>query len=76
MKLQQDQLYQRGEEYIRIVKLERLAVDYKIITNFAQRDGVHFRMTKKAFCKLIKGLPLVSPEEQKRLLQQGLIPES
>lgn len=68
MKLQQDQLYQKGEEYIRIVKLERLAVDYKILRDVRVREGIHLRMTKKEFCRLIKGTTLVSPEKQKEML--------
>jgi hypothetical protein len=69
MKLQQDQLFKKGDEYIRIVKLERLAVDYKIIKDLQTREGIHLRLVKKEFCKLIKGATIVTPEEQKAILQ-------
>ena len=69
MKLQQDQLYKKGEEYIRIVKLERLIVDYKIIKDLQTRDGIHLRIKKKEFCRFIKEAILVTPEEQKAILK-------
>ena len=31
MKLQQDQVWKRGEEYLRILHLERLEVEYKLV---------------------------------------------
>ena len=59
IKLQQGQIWKRGEEYIRIVHLERLEVEYKSVTNLLSRDGTHHHTSKKEFCKLIKAAELI-----------------
>lgn len=59
IKLQQGQVWKRGEEYIRIVHLERLEVEYKSLTNLLSRDGTHHHTSKKEFCKLIKTAELL-----------------
>ena len=61
IKLQQGQVWKRGEEYIRIVHLERLEVEYKSQTNLLSRDGTHHHTSKKEFCKLIKTAELIPP---------------
>ena len=61
IKLQQGQVWKRGEEYIRIVHLERLEVEYKSLTNLLNRDGTHHHTSKKEFCKLIKTAELIPP---------------
>jgi hypothetical protein len=65
MKLQQGQVWKCGEEYVRIVRLERLEVGYKSATNLRFTDGKHQHTSKKDFCRLLKGAALVreSPEE-------------
>lgn len=60
MKLQQGQLWDLGEHHVRIVVLERLAVEYKDITDLETNDGTHHRVTKKQFCALVKKAKLVS----------------
>lgn len=60
MTLQQNQLWQRSDDYLRIVHLERLSVDYKILKDPATKDGTHHRVTKKEFCRMIKGATLVT----------------
>jgi hypothetical protein len=50
MKLRQGQLWSLGNQHVRIVGLERLAVDYKIITNLETNEGTHHHATKKEFC--------------------------
>ncbi len=62
-KLQQDQVWKTGEGYVRIVRLERLSVAYKIFQDPASRDGTHHEVTKKEFCRLIKAAVLLSPDE-------------
>ena len=60
MKLRQGQVWKHGEEYIRIVRLERLQVEYKSTTDLAARKGTHHNATKKEFCRLIKGATLMA----------------
>jgi len=61
LKLQQDQVWKAGESYLRIVRLERLSVAYKAFRELGSRDGTHHEVSKKAFCRLIKGAGLVGP---------------
>jgi len=61
IKLQQGQVWKRGEEYIRIVHLERLEVEYKSLTSLLSRDGTHHHTSKKEFCRLIKQAELIPP---------------
>lgn len=63
MKLQQDQVWRVGESFLRIVRLERLSVGYKELADLRSRDGRHHDVTKKEFCRLIKGAKLLTPEE-------------
>ena len=55
MKLYQNQLWKQGEDLYRIVVLERLAVEYKRIDPLDPEKDSHHRVTKKEFCRLIKG---------------------
>ena len=61
MKLQQGQVWHCGQEYVRIVQLERLEVGYKSATNPKFTDGEHRHTSKKDFCRLLKGATLISP---------------
>ncbi len=63
MKLQQNQVWKHGAEFLRIVALERLEVQYKSVTNLATGEGKHHRVTKKEFCRLIKAATLLTPAE-------------
>jgi hypothetical protein len=63
LKLQQDQIWKTDGGYLRIVRLERLEVGYKHLKELASRDGTHKEVTKKEFCRLIKGATLLTPEE-------------
>ena len=38
VKLQQGQVWKQGGEYIRIVRLERLEVEYKSMTSLASKE--------------------------------------
>ena len=58
VKLQQGQIWKAGEEYLRIVHLERLEVKYKAMMDLAAREGTHHHVTKKQFCRLIKDAAL------------------
>ena len=60
MKLRQGQLWDLGDQYVRIVVLERLAVEYKTIKNLETNEGTHHHATKKEFCTLVKNARLVA----------------
>lgn len=59
MKLQQNQVWQTADGYIRITRLERLEVEYKQIKDLRSREGTHHHVTKKEFCRLLKGAVLL-----------------
>ena len=67
VKLQQGQVWKCGDEYVRIVQLERLEVGYKSASNLKFSDGKHQHPSKKDFCRLLKGATLVAPAAGKTL---------
>ena len=54
LKLRQGQIWKHGNEYIRIVHLERLEVAYKVLENLHSGKGEHRHTSKKDFCRLLK----------------------
>lgn len=64
MKIQQNQLWQKGDEYFRVVHRDRLSVVYKIMKDPTMRGGDQKNASKKEFCRLIKGATLL-PETPK-----------
>jgi len=54
MKLHQNQLWKKGKDLYRIVRLERLSVDYKQLDPEDLLEGTHHTVTKKEFCRLVK----------------------
>lgn len=54
IKLRQAQVWKQGGEYFRIVRLERLVVEYKSTTSMIAKKGTHHTVSKKEFCRLIK----------------------
>ena len=62
LKLQQGQVWKRGNEYIRIVRLERLEVGYKVVRNLKTGEGTHHHTSKKDFCRLLKECKLLAPK--------------
>ena len=60
MKLQQGQIWKKGDEYFRIVEWSRLSIDYKLIEDLESGEGTRHVVTKKEFCRLIKGAELIS----------------
>ena len=67
MKLAQNQVYKQGDEYIRVVELSRLQVQYKGIKNLLSGEGEHHHVSKKTFCRLIKGAKLLTQEEVREI---------
>lgn len=59
MRLEQGQIWKQGEDYYRIVEWERMAIEYKLMTDPLTKEGTLHRVTKKEFCRLIKGAELV-----------------
>jgi hypothetical protein len=60
MKLCQGQVWKKDKEYIRIVHLERLEVEYKSMPNLGNKEGTKIVTSKKDFCRLLKGAHLLS----------------
>ncbi|MFD2255107.1 hypothetical protein ACFSSA_00325 [Luteolibacter algae] len=59
IKLEQGQLWKQGEKYFRIVIWERLAIQYKETASPDAAEGTLHAVSKKEFCRLIKGAELV-----------------
>ncbi|MFO8026535.1 MAG: hypothetical protein R6U56_02595, partial [Opitutales bacterium] len=69
MKLEQGQIWKTDPDvhsyngkplFLRIVRLERLSVGYKEMSDLATGEGRHKSATKKQFCRMIKGAELWS----------------
>lgn len=60
MTLQQGQVWKQGDDYLRIVRLERLKVEYKLVKDLSTRDGTHHTVSKKDFCRLLKNASLLT----------------
>ena len=65
MHLEQGQVWKKGESYLRIVTWERMAIEYKEMANLESKEGTLHRVTKKEFCRLLKGATLHVPEAPK-----------
>jgi hypothetical protein len=62
LKLRQGQVWKHGNEFIRIVHLERLEVAYKVLKNLHTGKGEHRHTSKKDFCRLLKDCRLLTPK--------------
>ena len=60
LRLRQGQVWKLGDEFIRIVDLERLEVGYKLMKNLESGEGSHHRISKKDFCRLLKAATKLS----------------
>ena len=67
MKLAQNQVWKRADEYLRIVHLERREVRYKAITDLLSGAGEHRHVSKKEFCRLIKDATLLTQGEVRQI---------
>jgi hypothetical protein len=68
MKLCQGQIWKQGGEYIRIVRLERLEVEYKSTTSLGGKAGTKIVTSKKDFCRLLKGAHQLQPANTPKVL--------
>ena len=73
MKLQQGQIWQTAEAMLIITKWERMTIRYKTVKELVTREGEQFDVSKKEFCRLIKGAHLLTPEEIAELSE--MVPE-
>ncbi len=64
MKLEQGQIWKQGEDYLRIVEWARLSIEYKLMKDPVSKQGTLHRVTKKEFCRLLKGAVLLNPEDR------------
>ena len=71
MKLQQGQMWKKGNDYVRIVHWERLAIEYKLMEGTPNRSGKVYRVTKKEFCRMLQGAELLvnAPAEDEELAE-------
>ena len=70
MKLEQGQIWKQGDDYLRIVEWARLSIEYKLMKNPASREGTRHKVSKKEFCRLIKGAELIQPEKKTEPAEQ------
>jgi hypothetical protein len=75
MRLRQGQIWKCGDEYVRIVRLERLEVSYKSASDLKFTDGRHEHTSKKDFCRLLKGATLLSPSGNVACPSELQVPE-
>ena len=61
MKLAQGQIWKQGDDYLRIVKWARMSIEYKLMKDPLTKIGTLHQVTKKEFCRLIKGAELLNP---------------
>lgn len=60
LRLRQGQIWKHGDEFIRIVHLERLEVRYKTFKDLKTGEGKHHHTGKKDFCRLLKDCVLLT----------------
>ena len=61
MKLQQGQIWQKGNNYYRITEWSRMVIQYKQTQRLDRKEGEVIEVSKKEFCRLLKGATLVEP---------------
>ena len=62
MKLQQGQIWQKGNNYYRITEWSRMIIQYNHTHDPNLKEGEVIEISKKEFCRLIKGGTLVDPD--------------
>ena len=68
MKLCQGQVWKKDKEYIRIVRLERLEVEYKSLSSLNTKEGMKHVTSKKDFCRLLKQARLLERKPPNSLM--------
>ena len=75
MKLEQGQIWKKGDEYLRIVEWARLSIEYKRMKDPLTKEGTLHKVTKKEFCRLLKDAELVVLEKPAEEAPEGDGPE-
>ena len=60
MKLEQGQIWHQGDDFLRIVKWSRTEITYKVMQDPLAKAGEVHTVTKKEFCRLVKGAKLLT----------------
>lgn len=63
MTLAEGQIWKKGEKFYLIAVWERLAIEYQLLDDVDATGATTQRVTKKEFCKLIKGAEMVKQRE-------------
>ncbi len=58
MTLEQGQIWKKGKEYYRIVRWARTEIEFKTMANPTTKEGELRTVTKKEFCRMLKGAAL------------------
>lgn len=72
MKLQQDQVWKQGDLYLRIVHWDRMYIVYRAMDDLRTKQGTDKQVSKKEFCRLIKGATLMTTEEVRTASGKGI----
>jgi len=67
LKLRQGQIWKHDDEFIRIVKLERLEVGYMTFKKIKPGAGQHHHTSKKDFCRLLKSCTLLDQKPTRKI---------
>lgn len=59
MKLEQGQIWKKDDDYLRIVEWARMSIEYKLMKDPLTKEGTLHKVTKKEFCRLLKGAELI-----------------
>jgi hypothetical protein len=59
VRIYQDEIYHKGEKFIRIVRLDRYEVEFKTMQGDPKGEGTVTTLVKKEFCRLLKGMALM-----------------
>ncbi len=75
MKLEQGQIWKKGEVYYRIVEWARMHIEYKQMKDPATKEGTFHQLSKKEFCRLLKGAELIPHIKSAALVDEDEQPE-
>ena len=75
-------MWKKGNDYVRIVHWERLAIEYKLMEGTPNRRGKVYRVTKKEFCRMLQGAELLvnapaedaEAEDEEELVDEPVVP--
>ena len=71
MRLSQAQVWKKDGQFIRIVRLERLEVEYKSHPSLTSKAGKKVVTSKKDFCRLLKGAQLLTAGKKSPVINEA-----